>query len=82
MPTDKNIPEGFISSPVVNSTDNTTSFVKVLHLFPADQQRSFSEAKGLVINDYQNYLEEKWIEELKKMYPIKVNEAVFQSLLK
>jgi peptidyl-prolyl cis-trans isomerase SurA len=82
LTTDKNIPVGFISSPVVNSTDNTTSFVKVLHLFPADQQRSFSEAKGLVINDYQNYLEEKWIAELKKMYPIKVNEAVFQSLLK
>jgi peptidyl-prolyl cis-trans isomerase SurA len=54
----------------------------VLQLFPANQQRSFSEARGLVINDYQNYLEEKWIDELKKRYPVKINEAVFQSLMK
>ncbi len=81
LPVGKKFTEGFISSPVINTTDNTASFVKVLHLFPADQQRSFIEARGLVINDYQNYLEEKWIAELKKMYPVKVNEAVFQSLL-
>jgi peptidyl-prolyl cis-trans isomerase SurA len=81
LPTDKKIAEGLISSPVVNSTDNTASFVKVIRLFPAGQQRSFSDARGLVINDYQNYLEEKWIQELKKMYPVTVNEAVFQSLL-
>ncbi len=82
LPVGKKITEGFISSPVINITDNTASFVKVLHLFPADQQRSFIEARGLVINDYQNYLEEKWIAELKKMYPVKVNEAVFQILLR
>ena len=81
LPVDKKITEGFISSPVINTTDYTASFVKVLHLFPANQQRSFIEARGLVINDYQNYLEEKWIAELKKMYPVKVNEAVFQTLL-
>jgi peptidyl-prolyl cis-trans isomerase SurA len=81
LPADKKVTVGLISTPVVNNTDNTTSFVKVLHLFPANQQRSFSEAKGLVINDYQNYLEEKWVAELKKMYPVKVNETVFQSLL-
>ena len=73
---------GFISSPVTNSGDNTASFVKVLQMFPANQQRSFNEARGLVINEYQVYLEEKWVAELKKRYPVKVDEAVFQSLLK
>jgi peptidyl-prolyl cis-trans isomerase SurA len=73
---------GLVAAPVVNATDNTASFVKVLQLFPASQQRSFEEARGLVINEYQNHLEEKWVEELKKKYPVKVNEAVFQSLLK
>ena len=82
LPTDKIAAPGFISSPILNSGDNTTSFVKVLQLFPAKQQRSFTEARGLVINEYQNFLEEKWIEELKRKYPIKVNEAIFQSLLK
>ena len=82
LPAGRNITAGFISSPVLNSGDNTTNFVKVLQLFPAGQQRNFNEARGLVINEYQNYLEEKWVEELKKRYPVKVNEAVFQSLLK
>ena len=74
--------EGLLTAPVVNNGDNTASFVKILKLFPANQQRSFEEAKGLVINEYQNYLEEKWIEELKKKYPVKVNEPVFKSLVK
>ena len=74
--------EGLLTAPVVNNGDNTASFVKILKLFPANQQRSFEEAKGLVINEYQNYLEEKWIEELKKKYPVKVNEPVFKALVK
>jgi peptidyl-prolyl cis-trans isomerase SurA len=82
VPAGTTISEGLISGPVVNATDNTATFIKVIKLFPADQQRSFEEARGLVINDYQNYLEEKWINELKNKYPIRVNEAVFQSLLK
>jgi peptidyl-prolyl cis-trans isomerase SurA len=73
---------GLVAAPIVNSTDNTASFVKILQLYPASQQRSFEEARGLVINEYQNHLEEKWVEELKKKYPVKVVEAVFQSLLK
>jgi hypothetical protein len=39
------------------------------------------DARGFVINDYQNYLEEKWIAELRKKYPVTVNEAVFKTLL-
>jgi peptidyl-prolyl cis-trans isomerase SurA len=82
VPAGTTITEGLISGPVLNTTDNTASFIKVLKIFPNGQQRSFEEARGLVINDYQNYLEDKWLAELKSKYPIKVNEAVFQSLLK
>ncbi|MDB5200421.1 MAG: hypothetical protein JWO92_2384 [Chitinophagaceae bacterium] len=73
--------EGMITEPLVNENDGTATFVKILKIYPANQQRNFEEARGLVINDYQNYLEEKWIEQLKKKYPVKVNEKVFQSLL-
>jgi peptidyl-prolyl cis-trans isomerase SurA len=66
----------------VNPSDGTAGFIKILKLHPANEQRTFEEARGLVINDYQNILEEKWLDELKKKYPIKVDEAVFQSLLK
>jgi peptidyl-prolyl cis-trans isomerase SurA len=77
-----NTPEGFVSEIVVSPVDGNTSFIKLVHHYAASLQRSFDEAKGMVINDYQNILEEKWIGELKSKYPVKINEAVFQSLLK
>lgn len=78
----KNITPGSISTVVVNPTDGTAGFIKLINLYPAGMQRNFEEARGLVINDYQNILEDKWISELKKKYPVKINEDVFQSLLK
>jgi peptidyl-prolyl cis-trans isomerase SurA len=75
-------PAGFITDISINAADGTASFAKVIKPYAANMQRNFEEAKGLVINDYQNILEEKWIADLKKKYPIKINENVFQSLLK
>ena len=82
LPSNQKVEKDLISTPILNSGDNTASFVKVLKLFPDNEQRSFNEAKGLVINDYQNFLEDKWILELKKQYPIKINEETFKMLLK
>jgi peptidyl-prolyl cis-trans isomerase SurA len=73
---------GIITPITENSTDGTASFIKILKLHAANEQRTFEEAKGLVINDYQNILEEKWIAELKKKYPLKIDDKIFQSLLK
>jgi peptidyl-prolyl cis-trans isomerase SurA len=73
---------GLLSDPIVNSMDGTAIFVKILRLYPAGQQRSFEEARGLVINDYQAKLEEEWINQLKKKYPVKVDEGVFRTLIK
>jgi len=72
---------GLITLPVINKTDGTAVFAKILKVYPANQQRDFEDARGLVINDYQNYLEQKWIEQLKKKYPVRVNQKVLQSLL-
>jgi peptidyl-prolyl cis-trans isomerase SurA len=72
---------GLITAPLVNKGDGTSIFSVIVNIYPTDQQRSFADARGLVINDYQNLLERKWIEELKKKYPIKINEKVFQSML-
>jgi peptidyl-prolyl cis-trans isomerase SurA len=74
--------EGYISEIAVSPVDGNTSFIKVVRLYTANLQRNFDEAKGLVINDYQNILEDKWITSLRNKYPVKVNEAVFQTLLK
>ena len=65
-----------------NQSDTSVSFVYVLNHFPQRSARSFEEARGYVINDYQVFLEDAWIAQLKKKYPIKVNEAEFRSLFK
>ena len=79
---DPKTPNGYVSQIVINPVDGNISFLKVITQYAANLQRNFDEAKGLVINDYQNILEEKWIAELKNKYPVKINEAVFQTLLK
>jgi len=70
--------KGFETSPEPNE-DNYT-FIYVMETYPKNEQKSFEEAKGLVINDYQQQLEEKWIAGLKKTYPVKINEAVLNKL--
>ena len=69
-------------SPIVKNTDGSASFVKYIQLYPAGLQRNFDDARGLVINDYQNVLEQKWLSSLRLKYPVKVNEQVFEGLLK
>lgn len=67
---------------IVTNVDGTATFVKYVNVYPADQQRSFEEARGLVINDYQQVLENKWVAALKKKYPVRVNEAMLKEMLR
>lgn len=73
---------GMITNAVINKNDNSSSFAYIKKIYPQPQPRSFTEARGLVINDYQNELEEKWIAELKKKYPVTVNQQVLESISK
>ena len=73
---------GVVTPVIINPSDGTAAFMKIIRLHAAGEQRSFEEARGMVINDYQNVIEEKWIDELKKKYPVKLDETVFQTLLK
>lgn len=58
-----------------NAADNTFSFAYLIRLYPAGQPRSFADARGLVMNDYQAQLEQQWLERLRKKYPVRMNEA-------
>jgi peptidyl-prolyl cis-trans isomerase SurA len=40
------------------------------------------EVRGKVMNDYQNYLEEEWIRELRAKNSVKINENVLKKLIK
>jgi peptidyl-prolyl cis-trans isomerase SurA len=74
--------EGSLTSPVINKTDNTASFSYILHVYHDRSPRNFRDARGFVINDYQSWLEDQWISELKKKYTVKIDEAVLTSLPK
>ncbi len=76
-----NFSNGLVTVPVVNTGDGTAVFSLIIRMYPADEQRSFADARGLVINDYQNLLEKKWISELKKKYPVTINEELLKSML-
>lgn len=71
---------GLITADVRNTGDNTITFAYIVKLYRNRELRRFTDARGLVINDYQQFLEEKWLAELKKQYSVTVNEEVFRSL--
>jgi len=73
---------GMLTSPVLNNTDNTASFAYVVNSYPQPSPRSFNEAKGLVINDYQVELEKQWDEALRKKYPVVIDQKVLNEISK
>lgn len=77
-----NFTEGLVTANVKNETDNSVTFAYIIKLYPNREPRDFTDARGFVINDYQLFLEEKWINDLKKKYPVKINDAVLKSLPK
>ncbi|TGD56806.1 peptidylprolyl isomerase [Flavobacterium humi] len=42
--------------------------------------KSIDDARGKVINDYQQYLEDNWVAELKKEFKVEVNKEVFEKV--
>ncbi|VXC33188.1 Peptidylprolyl isomerase [Flavobacterium sp. 9AF] len=46
------------------------------------QPKTIDECKGKLINDYQQFLENNWVDELKKEFTVKVNYNVFNDVKK
>jgi peptidyl-prolyl cis-trans isomerase SurA len=44
--------------------------------------KTFDECKGKLVNDYQQYLEQRWVDDLKKEFTIKINNDVFERVKK
>ena len=76
------IEKGLVTAPLKNTTDGSVSFAYIVKTYPADLPRNYNDAKGLVINDYQTELDKKWIAGLKKKYPVKIDEKVFEQISK
>ena len=54
---------------------------KVTKVMPAGP-KTLDEARGKVINDYQQYLEENWVKDLRGEFGVKVNQDVFERVKK
>lgn len=66
---------------VYNLTQDGQQFVVYIKAVEPPQPKGLEEIRGVVIADYQDYLEEQWINQLKEKYPVKVNEEVLDSMV-
>lgn len=53
--------------------------VKIDKILPAGN-KSLDECKGKIVNDYQQYLEQNWVNELKKEFTIDVDKNTFEKV--
>jgi len=70
-----------ISKPIIDTKNGLSLFKKVVKI-EESRRKSLAEARGYVVADYQDQLEQKWVNQLKKQYPIKVSDSVYKSLIK
>lgn len=62
-----------------STADGKTIIVRVNEVV-SPEPKKLNEARGLVTANYQDYLEQQWIKELRAKYPFKVNQEVLSSI--
>ncbi|GAB2788885.1 hypothetical protein GCM10027275_37260 [Rhabdobacter roseus] len=56
-------------------------WIEIRRIEPA-RVKTFAEARGSVINDYQKVLEQQWLNSLRAQFPVKVNEPELEKLVR
>ncbi len=69
-------------SPAVKDASGGFIVVRADKVFDAPSPKTLEEARGYVVAEYQDALEKAWNARLRAKYPVKVDEAVFQSMVK
>jgi len=70
-----------LSKPVPSEVENKVSLVFIQKIIQPGIM-PFKQARGLVASDYQDYLEKVWVQQLRKKYPVHVNNRVLRKLIK
>lgn len=60
-------------------SNGVVTFVEIRKVLPP-MPKTLQEAKGLITADYQAFLEQEWIKELKAKYKVDVNREIFESI--
>jgi peptidyl-prolyl cis-trans isomerase SurA len=66
-------------SKIVPTKDGKFGFA-IIHELVGPEPKTLSDARGLITADYQNFLEQEWIKELKKKYTVTVNQDVLSQI--
>ncbi|MEN0050260.1 MAG: peptidylprolyl isomerase [Bacteroidota bacterium] len=72
---------GTLSDNEANKQTRSLTFTKIKEIL-SPTNKTLKEARGYVVADYQDHLERKWVEELRKEYDVKINKRVFNKLVK
>lgn len=73
---------GMITSVEINKDDNSASFAYIINLYSQPAQKSYADARGDVITNYQDELDAQWVSALRKKYPVVIDQKVLQTLIK
>jgi peptidyl-prolyl cis-trans isomerase SurA len=66
------------NGPEPENFDSALTFIRGDKIPP--EPKSLNEARGLYVSDYQKYLEENWIKDLRKKYKITVNKKLLKTI--
>lgn len=63
------------------NTDGTYTVVRVNEIFNEPTNKSLEDAKGYVVAEYQDYLEQQWNAQMRQKYPVKINNDVLNAMI-
>jgi peptidyl-prolyl cis-trans isomerase SurA len=72
---------GAMSAAVEDPQSKVWSFSRLENIIPPADKK-LKEARGYIVADYQDYLEQQWLTQLRSDYVVKIDYAVLETLIK
>ncbi|MEM1319070.1 MAG: peptidylprolyl isomerase [Bacteroidota bacterium] len=72
--------KGSLSKNETNTKNNSIKFIKIEEIL-SPSEKTLQEARGFIIANYQDHLEQAWLKELENAYQVNIDQKVFDSLI-